>query len=86
MKYTEELKRFLVEYERYEVTNLKPTLQELQKVLVNWEKTEYWKSDTIGTGVAIPSPVRMILTRIKDPEKVVDKILRKPELFLTGFH
>jgi len=84
MKYTNELKKFLDEYEQYKIDLLKPTLDDVNGFLSNWEKSEYWDKYTTGKGVATPSPIRMIMTRIKHPEKVVDKIFRKSDLFPKG--
>jgi len=84
MKYTNELKKFLSEYELYEQHILKPTYDEIKKLFSRWEKTEYWEKYTNSKGVATPSPIRMTLIRIKHPEKVVDKILRKADLFPEG--
>ncbi len=81
MKYTNKRKKFLQEYEQYEIKKLKPTLDEVNGYLRNWEKPEYWNKFITGSGVATPSPIRMIMTRIKHPDKVVDKIIRKPDLF-----
>ena len=81
MKYTHKLKKFLAEYEQYKKEILKPTLDEVNDFLRNWEKSEYWDKYITGKGVATPSPVRIIMTRIKRPEKVVDKIFRKSDLF-----
>ncbi len=84
MKYTDDLNRFLAEYERYKTDALEPTHADLKKLLSEWETAGFWAKYTTGSGVATPSPVRMILTRIKAPEKVVDKIFRKPDLFPDG--
>jgi len=84
MKYTNTLKTFLAEYEQYKTDILNPTLDEVNDILGNWEKSEYWHKYITGKGVATPSPVRMIMTRIKHPEKVVDKIFRKCYLFPKG--
>jgi len=84
MKYTEELKKFLVEYELYERQVLEPAHANIKKLLSIWENPEYWGKYTMGKGVATPSPIRMTLTRIKSPEKVLDKIFRKPDLFPDG--
>ena len=84
MKYTNELKQFLAEYEQYELEVLKPTYDELNTFLRSWEKPEYWSKYTTGNGVATPSPIRMTMSRIKHPEKVVDKIFRKSEIFPNG--
>ena len=84
MKYISELKKFLVEYEQYEIQILKPTYDDIIKLLNSWEIPEYWEKYTVGKGVATPSPIRMTQVRIKHPEKVVDKIFRKPDLFPEG--
>jgi putative GTP pyrophosphokinase len=84
MKYTDELNKFLAEYERYKEEVLNPTHDELIKFFKNWEKPEYWNKYTTGKGVATPSPIRMAMIRIKHPEKVVDKIFRKSDLFPNG--
>ncbi len=84
MKYTNELKKFLSEYELYEQHILKPTYDEIKKLFSRWENTEYWEKYTNHKGVATPSPIRMTLTRIKRPEKVVEKILRKADIFPEG--
>jgi putative GTP pyrophosphokinase len=84
MKYTEDLKNFLAEYEQYKTEFLKPTHDELKKLLRSWEKPEYWDKYTTGKGVATPSPIRMTMTRIKHREKVVDKIFSKSDLFPKG--
>jgi putative GTP pyrophosphokinase len=81
MDYSNKLKKFLKEYEHYKTKILKPTLEELNGLLRNMEKPEYWNKYITGKGVATPSPIRMIMTRIKHPEKVVEKIFRKPDLF-----
>ena len=84
MKYNDKLKKFLAEYEQYKEQTLKPTHDELKNLLRSWEKPEYWNKYTTGKGVATPSPIRMTMTRIKHPEKVVDKIFRKSDIFTKG--
>ena len=84
MKYNDKLKKFLAEYEQYKVKTLKPAHEELKNLLRSWEKPEYWKKYTTGKGVATPSPIRMTMTRIKHPEKVVDKIFRRSDIFSKG--
>ena len=84
MKHASELKEFLVEYERYELEILKPTHDDILQLLETWGEPEYWEKYAGGKGVATPSPIRMTLARIKHPEKVVDKIYRKPDLFPQG--
>ncbi len=84
MKFNNELKKFLAEYEQYKVKTLNPTHDELKKILRSWEIPEYWKKYTTSKGVATPSPIRMTMTRIKHHDKVVDKIFRKSDLFPKG--
>ncbi|MDT8445743.1 MAG: hypothetical protein RRB13_02450 [bacterium] len=84
MKQNSDLKKFLREYEQYELHILKPTLEEVSELLKRWEHSEYWEKYALSQGVATPSPIRMSLVRIKHPEKVVDKVFRKPRLFPEG--
>ena len=84
MKYSDELKKFLIAYENYKLKILIPTTIELKDSLTTWEQPNYWKKYTAGNGVAAPSPIRMIMTRIKHPDKVVDKIYRKSDQFKKG--
>lgn len=84
MEYTESLKHFLSEYEQYKKQVLQPSLIEVDDYLKAWDNSEYWNKFSAGKGVATPSPIRMIMTRIKHPEKVADKIFRRPDLFPEG--
>ncbi len=84
MKHTKELKKLLEEYEQYKIKVLNPTHEELKKLFRSWENSKYWEKYTTDKGVATPSPVRMVITRIKHPDRVVDKILRKPNIFPKG--
>ncbi|MFY7670030.1 GTP pyrophosphokinase [Tenacibaculum sp. MEBiC06402] len=81
MKLAKKLHNFIEEYNNYESTILSPTLLELNNYLKELEKPQYWNKYTLGDGVATPSPIRMIMSRIKDPEKAIEKIHRKPNLF-----
>ena len=81
MKLSHELNNFLNYYKEYEENILRPTLKELKSYLKELEQAEYWNKYMTGKGVATPSPVRLIMSRIKEPEKVIDKIFRKPDLF-----
>jgi len=75
-----QLTTFLKEYEEYVTTILDPTRIELKKVLKQWKFPGYWgKFSDDHTHLPSPSPVQRITSRIKRPESVVDKILRKPE-------
>lgn len=84
MRYYETLQRFLSEYEAYERRVLKPTYDEIKTYLAQLETPDYWAKYSPESGSANPSPIRMTLIRIKRPEKVVDKILRKPDEFPDG--
>lgn len=81
MELSKELNKFLKAYSLYERNVLIPTLNEVRVGLHEMERTEFWKKYTTGKGVATPSPIRQTMSRIKDSDKVVEKIFRKPELF-----
>lgn len=81
MNLSKELNNFLKEYKNYEQEILTPTLEELNTYLREMEKPEYWNKYMTGKGVATPSPIRLIMSRIKHPEKVAEKIFRKPNHF-----
>jgi putative GTP pyrophosphokinase len=81
MELSNELKHFLKEYSEYETKVLRPTLNEINDCLKEMESPKFWNKYMMGKGVATPSPIRQIMSRIKQPDKVVEKIFRKPELF-----
>jgi len=81
MELSKELTSFLKEYSEYETNILKPTLNEIKECLKGMSKPEFWIKYKTGVGVATPSPIRQIMYRIKQPDKVVEKIFRKPEIF-----
>lgn len=81
MKLTNELKEFFNTYSEYEKNVLEPTLNEIKIGLKEIEKPGYWSKYMTGSGVATPSPIKVIITRIKHPEKVVEKIFRKSASF-----
>jgi len=81
MELSNELTNFLKKYSEYETSILKPTLNEIQVCLKEMGKPEFWNKYMTGKGVATPSPIRQIMSRIKQPDKVVEKINRKPEVF-----
>ena len=84
IEYTDRLTAFLEQYERYVQLVLKPTQREFGELLGPWGNPEHWKKYKETTGIPIPSPVRVVHSRIKRPEQVVDKIFRKPENFPDG--
>ncbi len=79
-----QLSAFLTEYERYVRLVLRPTQEEVAKLLSTWQKPTYWAKYAKTKGAPVPTPVRAAFSRIKRPEQVVDKILRKPEQFPHG--
>lgn len=81
MELSQELDKFLKAYKEYESKVLGPTATEIHACLRKMESPEFWKQYMTGQGIVAPSPVRQIMLRIKQPDKVVEKIFRKPELF-----
>jgi len=81
MELSNELANFLKEYSIYETKVLKPTLNEINDCLKDMERPEFWNKYMTGKSVATPSPIRQIMSRIKQPDKVVEKIFRKPKVF-----
>ncbi len=76
--------RFLQAYERYVVEVLQPTQLEIRELLERWQRPEHWEKYKRTNKIPIPSPLRTTISRIKRPEQVVDKILRKPSVFPDG--
>lgn len=81
---TKALKRFLSDYTTYVTQVLRPAQQEIKLTFDKWRDAEYWARYIDKGRVAAPSPIQRIYTRIKRPESMVDKILRKPESFPEG--
>ena len=84
MKVSKKLQQFLHEYEHYERHTLEPTYDEIKNCLKQIEDPAHWDLYNIGSTAVNPSPVRMAIARIKRPEAVVDKILRRPDCFPDG--
>ncbi len=81
-----DLDAFLEAYERYVRAVLRPTQRLVLDHLEPWKEPAYWEKYQTTNRIPIPSPVHRITTRIKRPEQVVDKILRKRESFPRGLH
>jgi len=81
MEQSNELSDFLKEYSNYEKKILNPTFNEINSCSRIMEKPEFWNKYILNKGVAAPAPIRQILSRIKQPNKVIEKIFRKPKLF-----
>lgn len=84
MTRAEELNKFLQEYEAYVEKDLEPAHSRIKNFVNRWREAEYWTGYASSKDVAIPSPVRSIFTRIKRPEKVIDKIFLKPDIYKDG--
>jgi putative GTP pyrophosphokinase len=84
MQREEEFKTFLQGYETHIKRILKPAYGEIRSVFDGWQRPEYWSKYAPSSGSAYPSPIKSIFTRIKRPEKVVDKIFQKPEEYPDG--
>lgn len=81
---SEKLKQFLVDYERYVTDVLEPTAQEIKVLLKQWRQPGYWGKYTKKSRLPDPSPIQRIRVRVKRPESVVDKVMRKPTNFPDG--
>ncbi len=81
MELSQDLKEFLERYKAYSKEVLEPSYREINACLRTMESLEFWSQYMTGRGIATPSPIRQILSRVKHADKVVEKIFRKPELF-----
>lgn len=85
MNKAETFRLFLESYEQYIDTVLKPEHRRIVSLLERWKAPDYWTYYAIGQGGAVvPSPIKAIYTRIKRPERVVDKILGKNKEYPAG--
>ncbi len=78
------LKEFLEHYKKYVTSVLQPTRVELKCLLKQWKHPDYWGKYTKQSRLPNPSPIQRVLTRIKRPESVVDKIARRPGDYPKG--
>lgn len=76
---------FLETYGKYVTEVLSPTQGEIKRIFDRWRDPSYWARYRKKSRMPAPSPIQRFHSRIKRPESVVDKILRKQELFLDGF-
>lgn len=81
---TETQRQFLESYKTYVEATLEPTQRELKDLLAGWKRPGYWSKYSKRGRLPDPSPVQRTHTRIKRPESVVDKILRKSTDFPEG--
>lgn len=77
-------KRFLEEYAAYVREVLVPTRDDIKSLFRAWKEPTFWARHTRQTRLPSPSPIQRAFPRIKRPESVVDKILRKPSVFHEG--
>jgi putative GTP pyrophosphokinase len=80
----EQLNRFLEKYARYAQAVLQTTQIEVMHLLESWEIPDHWEKYKRTSRISTPTPIRGIFSRIKRPEQVVDKILRRPGDFPGG--
>jgi putative GTP pyrophosphokinase len=75
------LNSFLADYEQYVRDVLQPTQVEIRELFEAWQHPDAWTKYQRTNRLPVPTPVQRIFSRIKRPEQVVDKILRKPGEF-----
>ncbi len=78
------LEAFLTDYGRLVEVTLKPGQADVIAELTTWQNPAHWEKYKRTSRMPLPTPVHSILSRIKRPEQVVDKILRRPDTFPTG--
>lgn len=80
----ERFRLFLTDYEVYLEAVLRPEHRRVKLLMERWKRPAFWEKYISGNGGVVPSPIKAIYTRIKRPEKVVDKILQKPREYPAG--
>ncbi len=70
---------FLEVYDEYVKVAVEPARFQLRALLSKMKRAEYWDPIDSGDPLFSPSPVQSSMSRIKRPESVLDKIIRKPE-------
>lgn len=84
MDRVKQFRLFLTEYEDYIEKVLRPEYRRLKAYFDRWRRPEFWACYAASRDSAYPNPIRAIYTRIKRPEKVVDKIFQKPGDYPDG--
>lgn len=79
MKNSIHFRNFLEQYQHYVHYVLEPTYDELKTLFESWESALFWNKYSSKGKLPTPSPIQRTILRIKSPESVVDKILRKSE-------
>lgn len=80
----EEQRRFLKAYREYAVSVLNPTQHQIRDLFDKWAAPGYWDANRSDTKLPLPSPIEHRWNRLKRPESVVDKIMRKRDVFDEG--
>jgi len=80
----EESAEFLSAYQDYVRGTLAPTRTKIKELFKSWKEPTYWARPTSHNRLPSPSPIQRAFPRIKRPESVVDKILRKPTSYPDG--
>ncbi len=76
--------QFLQVYADYIRRTLFPARDQIKGLFRTWKEPTFWARHTSRTRLPSPSPIQRAFPRIKRPESVVDKILRKPSAFPDG--
>ncbi len=84
MRESEQLSKFLNDYQEHVKQVLEPTQHELKNYLKGLRKPDAWSRYLAKSRLPSPSPIQRFETRIKRPESVVDKIFRKPADYPDG--
>jgi putative GTP pyrophosphokinase len=80
----EQVTQFVRHYDSYARSVLRPNRDELKKLFKSWKDPNHWARHAGMSRLPAPSPIQRAISRIKRPESVVDKILRKPQSFPEG--
>lgn len=75
---------FIEMYAEYVRQTLLPTRNQIKRLFRAWKEPTFWARHASRTRLPSPSPIQRSFPRIKRPESVVDKILRKPSAFPDG--
>lgn len=84
MLQADHMRQFVREYDEYARSVLRLNQEELKKLFRAWKDPNHWARHAGMSRQPAPSPVQRAFSRIKRPESVVDKILRKPASFPDG--
>ncbi|NTU74410.1 hypothetical protein HGB07_09865, partial [Candidatus Roizmanbacteria bacterium] len=80
-----DMQDFLRIYEEHVENILLPTERELRRFFNQWREPAAWAYQVSSSRMPAPSPIKRSTIRIKRPESVADKIIRKPSSFPNGF-